>query len=198
MARILVACEEWGRIRDAYRALGHDAWSCDIKPTRVPGPHYHCDVREVLYQQWDMLIAHPVCRILTNAGVRWLTEIDYLARWDELNAAADFYNLFVDADHIPMRVIENPIMHRYARGLVHQRGELQYIQPYHLGDPYTKLTGLRLIGVPPLVKTHKKSDYAEIFAECHKMPPGPERESLRSRTYPAVAKAFATQWGRLL
>lgn len=191
--RVLVACEEWGRVRDAFAARGHDAWSCDIKPTRAPGNHYECDVRRVLDKQWDLLIAHPVCRVLTNAGVRWLHERP--ERWTELKPAADFYNLFVDADHIPKRCIENPIMHRYARELVHQVGDLQYVQPWELGEPYTKRTGLRLINLPRLRKTHSKCDYPEILAECHMMPPGPERESMRSRTYPCVANAMARDWG---
>lgn len=199
MARVLIAGEEWGRGRDAFLALGHDAWSCDLKPTRVPGPHLQCDVREVIGQQWDILIAHPVCKYLTNAGARWLyergTRTRIEARWAQLQPAADHYNMYVDANHIPMRCIENPIMHEHARALIHQAGVLQYVQPWMFGDPYTKATGLRLIGLPKLVATHKKSDYTEIFAECHKMAPGPERESLRSSSYYGIMGAMAVQWG---
>lgn len=190
--RVLIACEEWGRVRDAFLARGHDAWSCDLQPTRVPGPHLQCDVREVLGQQWDLLIAHPVCRYLTNSGVRWLhTEP---GRWEKMRKGAEFFNLFVRAEHIPKRCIENPVMHGHAAKLIDQVGELQYVQPHWFGDPFTKKTGLRLVGLPKLERTHwmKKDD---IIAECHKMGPSPERESLRSRTYPAVAEAMARTWG---
>lgn len=180
-------------MRDAFLARGHDAWSCDLQPTRVPGPHLQCDVRDVLWESWDLLIAHPVCRYLTNSGVRWLYERP--GRWELMREGGEFFNLFVNATHIPRRCIENPVMHGHAQKLISPIGKLQYVQPHWFGDPYTKRTGLRLIGLPPLVRTHQESDYKEIFAECHSMGPGPERESLRSRTYPAVADVMARTWG---
>lgn len=120
----LIACESSGIVRDAFIAAGHQAISCDIKPSERPGPHLQCDVRQVLHYPWDGMVAHPTCKILTNAGVRWL----YLGgrkangpdpeRWRDLEAAAQFYNLFCNATHIPRRAVENPIMHEYAARLV--------------------------------------------------------------------------------
>ena len=99
--RILVACEKWGRVRDALIAAGHDAMSCDLEPTEAPGPHYQGDVRDVLYEAWDGMIAHPTCRYLTNSGVRWLHTDP--ARWDLMCEGVEFFKLFLNAKHIPRR-----------------------------------------------------------------------------------------------
>ena len=114
--KILIACEYSGRVRDAFAALGHDAMSCDLLPTEAPGNHYQGDVRDVLSEQWDLLIAHPECTYLTNAGVCHLHTDP--KRWPKLFDAAEFFKLFLNADHIPMRAIENPIMHKYAKTLI--------------------------------------------------------------------------------
>lgn len=192
--KILVACEEWGRVRDALIAAGHEAMSCDLKPTKVPGPHYQGDVRDVLYESWDGLIAHPTCRFLTNAGVRWLHTDP--ARWEQMCAGADFFNLFLNAKHIPRRAVENPIMHKYAAALIGRRAD-QFIQPHWFGDAFQKATGFHLEGLPKLIRAHWPKDYpaGTVFEqECWLMGPSAERESLRSRTYPGVARAIAEQW----
>lgn len=201
---VLVAGEEWGRVRDAFAARGHRAISCDLKPTRSPGPHYQGDVRNILHYPWDMLVAHPVCRYLTNAGAKHLyRRVDGVwakehgrepERWRLMEEAAVFFNLFVNAAHIPKRAIENPIMHGHAVRLVGGRAD-QYVQPWWFGDPFSKATGLRLYGLPKLAREREKSSYEKITQECWLMSPGPERESLRSRTYLGIARAFAEQWG---
>ena len=136
--KILVACECSGAFRDELIALGHDAISCDLKPTRKPGPHYQGDVRDILYEPWDMLIAHPVCKYLTNAGVRWLYERP--ERWELMRQGVDFFMLFENAKHIPKRAIEKPIMHGHALKLIGRKAT-QFIQPCGLEIPFQKLPG---------------------------------------------------------
>lgn len=201
---VLVACEEWGLVRDAFAARGHRAMSCDFKPTRRPGHHYQGDVRDILHYPWDLLIAHPVCKFLTNAGSKhlykriegkWAKENGpEPERWREMEEGARFFNLFDRAEHIPKRCVENPVMHGHALKLVGRKAT-QFIQPWWFGDPFQKTTGLWLTGLDPLKPEYARSDYAVIEQECWRMPPGPERESLRSRTYPGIARAFAQYWG---
>ena len=154
--RVLVACEYSGKVRDAFRDMGHYAMSCDLLPTEAPGHHYQGDVRDVLYDDWDLMVAHPECTRLTNAGVRWLhkapsgkTEAEM---WADLYDGVTFYKLLRDAP-IPMKAIENPIMHKYARWMI-QPGHRQVVQPWWFGDKAFKATGLELIGLPDLVPTN--------------------------------------------
>lgn len=195
--KVLIACECSGRVRDAFIARGHEAISCDIKPTETPGPHYECDVRDVISMDWDMMIAHPVCTRLANSGVRWLHERNL---WDELDEAVEFYNLFRNADHIPMRAIENPVMHRYARERI---GEMrrQVVQPWWFGEKAFKATGFELFGLPDLLPTNKLNpptrgtDEHKSWSWVHREPPGPNRAANRSRTFLGIADAMAEQWG---
>lgn len=201
--RILVACEESGTVRDAWLRHGHDAWSCDLLPTRSPGPHYQRDVREVLDMGWDLMIAHPECTRLTNAGVRWLhvppPGRTASAMWQDLFEAAAFYRMLRDAP-IPRKCIENPVMHKYARDLI-QPGKRQVVQPHWFGDKAFKATGLELIGLPPLVRTHHMTlpkpgtDEHKSWSAIHRAPPGPNRRRDRSVTSPGLAEAMPTQWG---
>lgn len=191
--RVLIACECSGVFRDAFLALGHDAVSCDLKPTRKPGPHYHGDVRDILYEPWDLLIAHPVCKYLANSGVQWLHQNP--ERWELMQKGAEFFRLFDNAKHIPKRAIENPIMHKYGIRLIGKRAT-QFVQPWMFGDPFSKATGWWLTGLPKLTPTHKKSDYdIEIKQECWLTPPGPNREEIRSTSYPGMASVAALTWG---
>jgi len=151
----LIACECSGRIRDAMLARGIRAISCDIKPTRAPGPHLQCDVREILHWPWPGMIAHPVCRYLANSGSKWLyvggqkaNGMDF-ARWELMRQGAEFYKLFADAEHIPLRAIENPIMHEHAAALVGHRAT-QFVHPWWFGSPFQKATGFKLYGLEEL------------------------------------------------
>ena len=201
--KILIACECSGMIRDAFLALGHDAMSCDLKPTQRPGPHHQGDVRDILYQQWDMLIAHPVCKFMANSGNKhlylriegkWAKENGKNEeRWEKMKAGAEFFNLFDRADHIPLRCVENPIMNGHALGMV-GRIATQFVQPHWFGDPFSKATGLWLTGFKPLVRTHW-IDPATIQQAVWKMPPSDDREEKRSETYPGIAFEMARQWG---
>jgi len=200
--KVLVACEFSGIVRDAFTALGHDAWSCDILPTESPGNHIQGDVLSVLNKGWDLMIAHPPCTYLTNAGVGHLHEhvksvngirakIHGKARWEELCKAAEFFNALKNAP-IPKTAIENPIPHKYARELIGRYQ--QKIQPYYFDHGETKATCLWLKGLPPLMATILRT---ERHPRCHLEPPGPERAKNRSRTYAGIAKAMAEQWGTL-
>lgn len=201
---VLIACEESGTVRDAFLALGHNAISCDLQPTRSKGPHLQCDVREVLHLGWDLIIAHPVCKRLANSGVRWLTNAPPKGKtesqmWDELEEAAEFYRVLRDAP-IPKKGIENPVMHQYAIERVNP-GYRQVVQPWWFGDQTFKATGFELIGLPDLVPTNKLTPPAKGTPEykawswVHYMPPGPNRERERSKFQPGIARAMAEQWG---
>lgn len=207
--RVLVACERSGVVRRAFEALGYDAWSCDIVPAD-DGSNRHItgDVLEHLNDGWDLLtVMHPPCTVLCNSGAKHL----YLGgrkengrnpqRWAELEEAAGFYRALRDAKQIPCRAVENPIMHGAAIELT-GRGETHFVQPWWFGDPYFKATGLELINLPRLVPTNKLTppkkgtDDHKAWSMVHRAPPGPDRAKIRSQTFPGIAAAMASQWGR--
>jgi hypothetical protein len=185
--KVLVACEFSGIVRDAFTARGHDAISCDILPTESPGKHYQGDVLDLLGQQWDLIIAHPPCTRLTNAGVRWLHERNL---WPELADACDFFRLFLDHP-CPRIAVENPIPHKYAVEQIGRNYD-QLIQPWQFGHGETKAICLWLKGLPRLIPTDEVEGRE---ARVHRMPPGPDRAKERSRFFTGVAKAMAEQWG---
>lgn len=185
--RVLVACEYSGAVRDAFRALGHDAMSADLLPTEAPGPHYQGDARDLLGDGWDLLIAHPPCTRLCNSGVRCLAERDL---WADMREAA---TLFLDFLNAPIQrvAVENPVMHRYAREIV-GRGPDCAIQPWQHGHGEVKRTCFWTRGLPPLVPSHVVEGRE---ARVHRASPGKDRWKLRSTTLPGVAAAIAAQWG---
>lgn len=186
--RVLVACEFSGIVRDAFLAVGHDAWSCDLRESETPGNHYQGDVRDMLDDGWDMMIAHPPCTYLTNAGVRWLHERP--ERWAQMIEGAVFFRDLWQAD-IPRVAIENPVMHRYAKQVIGRDFD-QSLQPWQLGHGEVKRVCLWLRGLPHLTPTDVV-DGRE--ARVHRMPPGPDREKERSRFFAGIAVAMADQWG---
>lgn len=135
--RVLVACEFSGAVRDAFIALGHVAMSCDLLPTEMSGPHYEGDVRDVLGDGWDLMVAHPPCTYLTNSGVRWLHTKP--GRWEQMREGAEFFRELLNAP-IPRVAVENPIMHGYAREIVGRRAD-QVIHPWQFGHLESKATG---------------------------------------------------------
>ena len=180
--KILVACEESGRVRDAFRAKGHNAVSCDILPSSRPGPHIQGDVLGVLNQGWDMMIAFPPCTHLAVSGARW-----FVHKREEQREALAFVNALFDAP-ILRKAIENPVSIISS----HIRKPDQIIQPWQFGHGETKATCLWLDFLPKLQPT----DIVEgREARIHKMPPSPDRARERSRTYQGIAEAMATQWG---
>jgi hypothetical protein len=205
--RVLIACEYSGVMRDAFRALGHQAMSCDYLPTEVPGPHHQGDVFDIIGAGWDLMIAHPPCTRLTNAGVRWLKVpppgFTLEQMWADLHAGAAFYRRLQEVDCIPHKVLENPVMHKHARALIAPVLRRQVVQPHWFGVPEFKATGFELFRVPELVATDKltppKAGTPEhkAWSVVHRASPGPDRWKDRSRTRPGVAAACAAQWGDL-
>ena len=201
--KVLIAYEFSGRIRDAFLDLGHHAVSADILPTestRHGATHFQGDlignrpdmpdIRYLFQQRWDLMIAHPMCTYLTNSGVRWLhTQPE---RWDKMLAGVRDFKICMkaNADYI---VIENPIMHRYAREEICSDWPVQYVQPWMFGDLETKATGLHLSpGLKPIVPEIAKKPEG-VKASVHTASPGVNRWKERSRTFPGVARALAEQ-----
>lgn len=180
--RVLVACEFSGVVRDAFRSRGHDAWSCDLLPTEVEGPHIQGDVLGALADGWDMMIAHPPCTHLAVSGARW-----FAAKRVEQEEAIGFVRRLLDAP-IPRIALENPVSIISTR----IRKPDQIIQPWQFGHGETKKTCLWLKGLPLLEPTEVVSGRE---ARVHRMPPGPDRWKERSRTYRGIAEAMAEQWG---
>ena len=185
--RVLIACEYSGTVRDAFTARGWDAWSCDLLPTEAPGQHIVGDARELLGDDWDLLIAHPPCTRLCNSGVRWLHERDL---WDDMREAADLFNAFLNAP-VPHVAVENPVMHGHARKIV-GRGPDFTIQPWQHGHGEIKRTCFWTRGLPAM-KPSKIVDGRE--ARVHRASPGKDRWKERSTTLPGIAAAMADQWG---
>lgn len=189
--KVLVACEESQEVTKAFINAGHDAMSCDLLPGAKGLPHHMGDVREILYNDWDLIIAHPPCTYLSNSGVRWLykrgTRERIGERWTAMFEASRFFKLFLD--HPCKKVcVENPVPHGYAS----LPASTQRVQPYQFGHGETKMTCLWLKGLPKLQYT------SVVFgreARVHRMAPGPDRAKMRSKTYPGIAKAMAEQWG---
>lgn len=181
--RVLVACEYSGRVREAFRRWGHDAWSCDLLPSEDNSEfHIQGDVIALLENGWDLMIAHPPCTHLAVSGARWFKD-----KQAEQKEALSFVQVLLDA---PIRKIalENPISIISSR----IRKPNQIIQPWMFGHGETKSTCLWLKNLPPLVP----SDIVDgREPKVHRMPPSPDRWKDRSRTYQGIADAMAHQWG---
>jgi len=186
--KVLVACEYSGVVRRAFRLKGHEAFSCDILPSE-DNSQYHIqdDVRPLLSQSWDMLIAHPPCTALTVSGNRY-----YAHRQDLIQEALEFVLLFANAN-VPKIAIENPV----GRLSTLWRKPDQYIQPWQFGHDASKKTGLWLKGLPKLQPTDVilKDRYAnQTPSGQNNLGPSEDRAKIRSRTYEGIAAAMADQW----
>jgi len=186
MARVLIACEYSGVVRRAFRARGHEAWSCDLLPAEDGDRHhYQHDVREIIdfdHFEWDLMIAHPPCTHLAVSGARWFKD-----KLVEQQEALEFVRTLLAAP-IPRIALENPISIISSR----IRKPDQIIQPWQFGHGETKATCLWLKNLPKLVPTNIVEGRE---ARIHKMPPGPDRWKERSRTFEGIARAMAEQWG---
>ena len=182
--RVLVACESSGRVRDAFRAAGHDAVSCDVLPTEAPGPHIEGDVLPHLADGWDMIVAFPPCTHLAVSGARHFAA----KRADGRQQEGIAFFLAIAAAPVAKLAIENPV------GIMSSlyRKPDQVIQPWQFGHGETKATCLWLRGLPPLVPTDVVPGRE---ARVHRIPPSPDRWKQRSATYPGIASAMAAQWG---
>lgn len=185
--RVLVACEYSATVRDAFRARGHDAWSCDLLETEGdPQWHYQSSIFELLSwssEKWDLMIAHPPCTDLAVSGARHFKEKIADGRQQR---ALSFVQSLMDAP-IDRICIENPISVISSK----IRKPDQIIQPWHFGHGETKATCLWLKNLPKLLPTNIVEGRAD---RIHKMPPGPNRWKDRSRTYKGIAEAMAQQW----
>lgn len=190
--RVLVACEFSGIVRDAFRACGHDAWSCDLLPTEAD-PRWHYTADALLCVQswahmfdpllpWDLLIAHPPCTHLAVSGARWFKE-----KQKEQESALAFVRGLLGAP-VARIALENPI------GIISSRIRRpdQIIQPWQFGHGETKATCLWLKNLPKLIPTEIVEGRTP---RVHFVSPGPERWKERSRTLPGIANAMAQQWG---
>jgi site-specific DNA-cytosine methylase len=182
--RVLIACEFSGVVRRAFRALGHDAWSCDLLPAEDGDSHHiHGDVMRFLpHSDFDLMIAHPPCTHLAVSGARWFKH-----KQEEQMGALQFVRRLLDAP-VPHIALENPVSIISSR----IRKSDQTIQPWQFGHGETKATCLWLKNLPKLMPTNIVEGRE---ARIHKMPPGPDRWKERSRTYEGIAQAMAEQWG---
>ncbi len=193
--RVLIACEESQAVTLAFRALGVDAWSCDLLPCSGGRPEWHIqgDVRPVLREAWDMVIAFPPCTDLSVSGARWFAEKRADGRQQ---ASIAFFMEFARLDHVPRVAIENPV------GIMSRlyRKPDQIVQPWQFGDDASKATCLWLKGLPRLEPTDilpggpgaRRAN--QTASGQNKLGPSPERARLRSITYPGIAAAMAAQW----
>ena len=180
--KVLVACEYSGRVRDAFTAKGHDAISCDLQETEVLGKHYKGDIKDIIYDGFDLMIAHPPCTHLAVSGSRhfWRKE-------KEQKEALDFVRFLMDAP-IKRWCLENPVSVISSK----IRPSDQTIQPYMFGHGETKATCFWLKNLPLLKPTkYVEGREPKVWLE----PPGPDRWKNRSRTYQGIADAMAEQWG---
>lgn len=182
--RVLIACECSGIVRQEFIARGHDAWSCDIKPSEDGGNHIQGNVLSVLYDGWDMMIAHPPCTYFSKAGNRWM---HLEGRKEKRELAARFVLELWDAP-ISSIAIENPI----GQLSVMWRRPDQIVCPSDFGHDVTKATCLWLKNLPPLMATlynpFARKNWAGYVT-------GKDRQTIRSRTFKGLAQAMASQWG---
>jgi hypothetical protein len=199
--RVLVACEYSGTVRDEFIKLGHDAMSCDLLPTDVPGPHYTGDVFDIIREGWDLMIGHPPCTFISRAGARWMYKGGILNK-ERYYQGIEAKSFFLKLWNSPIKYIclENPTpltilkMPKYS----------QAIQPYEFGHPYSKRTLLWLKNLPLLkpteiIKNHepflpsntggKKRNQKYSYGISKNW-----KES--STTFKGVAQAMADQWSK--
>jgi hypothetical protein len=195
--KALIACEYSGRVRDAFRLNGHDAWSCDLLPTDAnPDYHYQCDVREIINDDWDLIIAHPDCTYITNSGVCHLHKD--ASRWRKLWGACEFFKLFLN-NKCEQVCIENPIPHKYALGWIGKKYD-QIIHPWQFGHPESKSTCLWLKGLLKLKEENNVNAEMMLLPDnerqrLHYLPPSKDRWKIRSTTFQGIANGMANQWG---
>jgi len=193
--RVLIACEFSGRVRDAFARRGHDAWSCDLLLSEMPGNHIQGDVLKILNDGWDFMIAHPPCTFLSYAGMgSW----NKPGRAEKRQEAFEFFMKFINAP-IEKICVENPLGYPEKA----YRKPDQTIQPFYFMENARKRTCLWLKNLPPLWFTgyrenpkplyfDRTTGHARYFTDATN---GKNRQHERSRTFLGVAEAMAEQWG---
>jgi len=208
--RVLVACEFSGIVREAFRAKGHDAWSCDLLPTEIPGQHFQGSIFFIIHDNWDLMIAHPPCTYLTCTGNKWFKP-EFASRFpkrkEQREEAVTFFMRLAESC-IPKICIENPV------GIMSTRWRKpdQLIDPTQFGHSANKLTCLWLKGLPhliapladaPLFSVSKPIAERVTYKSGKSMPKwyaeakGNDRASIRSKTFQGIADAMAQQWGSI-
>lgn len=199
--KVLVACEESGTVREAFRKLGHDAWSCDLQEARDKSPyHYQGDIFDIINDGWDLMIAHPPCTFLCVSGARWLTHPKYPNRKQDRQEAFEFFMKLANAN-IEKIALENPIGYVSTAW----RKPDQIIHPYMFGDDASKSTCLWLKNLPKLTETNriqptfhitkKGVKYDKWWWDSSLISNKVERAKFRSKTFQGIAEAMANQWG---
>lgn len=191
--KVLIGCECSGMVRRAFRAAGHEAWSCDLEPADDGSPfHFQDDVEAVLrLMPWDLAILHPPCTYLASSGLHWNVRRPERAKLTE--ESVEFVKRLMDSG-VNQIALENPIGCLSTR----LRKPDQIIQPWMFGEDASKATCLWLKNLPKLQPTNiiRKERYAnQTPSGQNKLGPSPERAKLRAVTYPGIAKAMAAQWG---
>lgn len=194
--KVLVACEFSGVVRDAFTRKGHDAWSCDLLDTELPGNHYKGYLEDFIGKgnEWDLIIAHPPCTYLAASGMHWNKRI--VGR-DALTEYALAFVMMIANRECDSIAIENPVSILSTRW----RKPDQIIQPFQYGHPESKKTCLWLKGLPELKPTNilpvppsGRWDNQTATGQ-NRLPPSIERAKNRGRTYTGIAQAMADQWG---
>ena len=198
LVKVLIACEFSGTVREAFAKLGHDAWSCDLEPTEMPGNHYQGDVIDILADGWDLMIAHPPCTHLAVSGARHFEQKRKDGRQQQ---GIDLFMQMINAP-IPKIAVENPVG---IMSTIYQKPN-QIIEPYEYGHNCTKKTCLWLKELPLLKPTNivDKGDVwvaksgkrmSQWYYDSSCLPPK-EREKMRNKTFQGIADAMANQWGK--
>ena len=182
--KVLIACEYSGIVREAFAKKGHDAMSCDLLPAEIPGNHYQGDIRDVLYDGWDLMIGHPPCDHLAVSGARWFKEKRADGRQQ---AAIEFFMMLANAP-IEKIALENPVSIMSTQ----YRKPDQIIQPWMFGHGETKATCLWLKNLPLLQPTNIVEGREQ---RIWKMGPSEHRWKERSRTFTGISEEMANQWG---
>lgn len=196
--RVLVACEFSGTVRDAFIAKGHDAMSCDLLPTEKPGPHYHGDVFDIIFDDWDLMIAHPPCTYVCSSGLHWNKRLP--GREQKTVDAISFIDRLWRAP-IKKKAFENPIGCLPKRSILGKASQI--IQPWQFGHDASKATCIWVDGLPLLTHTKivaprivdgKKRWANQTDSGQNNLGPSADRWALRSVTYQGIADAMAEQW----
>jgi site-specific DNA-cytosine methylase len=197
--KVLIACEFSGTVREAFNKLGHDAWSCDLEASELPGNHYQGDMFDIVNDGWDLIIAHPPCTHLAVSGAAHFAKKRADGRQQQ---GIDFFMRIINLN-VPKLAVENPIG---IMSTLYRKPE-QIIQPWQYGHQTTKATCLWLKGLPLLKPTNivdkggvwvakSGNRMSQWFYESSCLPPK-EREKMRNKTFQGIADAMADQWGDL-
>jgi hypothetical protein len=191
--KVLVACEYSGKVREAFRALGHDAYSCDLLPADDNSPyHFQGCCIPIIEQGFKLVILHPPCTALAVSGNAWYGT--GMPKNAERHRSIDWTMALFDhaKNHAPMVAMENPV------GVLPIK-PTQYVQPWMFGHPESKKTGLWLHNLPPLVETNNVKELFDTLPKnqqqrLHYLPPSADRWKIRSETFTGIAEAMASQW----